>query len=302
MPTKIDAVGSAHTTMDGHILGAAVAATAAAAAVSREELCELLSAMSTVAIEDVKRLCAVPVPAAASAVARGASASVAVAGLACVAARSLAQRARRSAAAVPAAAAPAAPGRLVERVAGFVAGAELAMNAAARCRPGSGAAGAMAAAAAFANAASSAHAAVLIAYYDVVIATEGPLDTPHGRAALSPKKRQKTKEGDLRPHMERRDLLVWAVRATALTLSSFAVPAQKPRPSDAETEEKFAAARLRFAAARLRHSGGRGTAGPQTVFEHHIGLLDLSVAIRMWCATPGEKWNFVCAEERARWW
>jgi len=260
--------------MDGHILGAAVAATAAAAAVSRDELCELLSAMSTVAIEDVKRLCAVP--AAASAVARGASASVAVAGLACVAARSLAQRARRSAAAAPAAAAPAAPGRLVERVTGFVA-------------------------AAFANAASSAHAAVLIAYYDIVIATEGPLDTPHGRAALSPKKRQKTKEGDIRPDMECRDLLVRAVRATALTLSSFAVPAQKPRPSDAEIEEKFAAARLRFAAARLRRSGGRGTAGPQTVFEYHIDLLDLSVAIRMWCATPGEKWNFVCAEERARW-
>lgn len=273
--------------MEGHALALAVAAAA-----TGEEFCELLGAVSAVAVEDVERLysygreyrdvpaAVAPLPTAARAAPR--SAAVAMAGLACVAARSLARMARR------ATAVPRLPCGLIMRVEKFVAAAESATDAAARCRPA-----AAADAARFASGASSAHAAVLIAYYDVVIATEGRLDAPYGQAALSPKKRQKTEERE--PSLKLRDKLVRAVHTAALTLSSFAVPSPLPRPSDAEIEEGFAAARLRLAMIQLRCGGV--AAGPQTVFEHHIGLLNLSVAIRMWYASSDEKWNFVCAFE-----
>lgn len=149
-------------------------------------------------------------------------------------------------------------------------------------------------AAAAAEAAGNAHATALRLSYDAIIALNTDLSMQCGNTARSPRKRQKTKGALPNAHQRYAHELFRAANSTALTLAALTTATRVPRPSNWRVQAEFARVWLRFRvcprAVALLEEYGVG----QTIFAQSVDLLCLSLAVRMWQATPWEQWNFVC--------
>lgn len=150
-----------------------------------------------------------------------------------------------------------------------------------------------------------AHATALRLSFDAILVLNPDLSMQCGGEARSPRKRQRTKEACPDAHRTYSLELRRAANSTAAALAMFTTATRTPRPSDWRVQAEFARVRKRFRvcprAVALLEEYGVG----QTIFGHFIDLLCLSLAVRMWQASPREQWNFVCGfdelEARVDW-